>query len=67
MLTYRIVVRLTVPLVPLVLRDDRQRAAHRARLAAPADIERWGRERRDPTRPLAWFHAASVGEGLQAR
>lgn len=67
MLTYRTVVQLGVPLVPLLLRDDRQRAAHRARLAAPAAVERWGRERRDPTRPLAWFHASSVGEGLQAR
>lgn len=28
---------------------------------------RWGRDRRDPSRPLVWFHAPSVGEGLQAR
>lgn len=28
---------------------------------------RWGRDRRDPARPLIWFHAPSVGEGLQAR
>lgn len=27
----------------------------------------WGRSRRDPSRPLVWFHAPSVGEGLQAR
>jgi 3-deoxy-D-manno-octulosonic-acid transferase len=28
--------------------------------------ERWGATSRDPTRPLVWFHAPSVGEGLQA-
>lgn len=27
----------------------------------------WARAHRDPARPLAWFHAPSVGEGLQAR
>ena len=26
----------------------------------------WARSSRDDTRPLVWFHAASVGEGLQA-
>lgn len=26
----------------------------------------WGRGQRDPTRPLVWVHAPSVGEGLQA-
>ncbi len=30
-------------------------------------LRAWGEARRDPTRPLAWFHAPSVGEGLQAR
>jgi len=30
-------------------------------------LSRWGREGRDPTRPIVWFHAPSVGEGLQAR
>lgn len=28
---------------------------------------RWARDGRDPSRPLVWFHAPSVGEGLQAR
>ena len=27
---------------------------------------RWAAESRDPSRPLVWFHAPSVGEGLQA-
>jgi 3-deoxy-D-manno-octulosonic-acid transferase len=30
-------------------------------------MQAWAREHRDPGRPLAWFHAPSVGEGLQAR
>jgi len=37
-----------------------RRFAHR-RLAA------WGEAERDPDRPTAWFHAPSVGEGLQAQ
>ena len=28
--------------------------------------ERWGKASRDRSRPLVWFHAPSVGEGLQA-
>jgi 3-deoxy-D-manno-octulosonic-acid transferase len=27
---------------------------------------KWGTRGRDPSRPLVWFHAPSVGEGLQA-
>lgn len=27
----------------------------------------WGARQRDPSRPLLWMHAPSVGEGLQAR
>lgn len=29
-------------------------------------FEKWGATSRDTARPLAWFHAPSVGEGLQA-
>ncbi|TVP73944.1 MAG: hypothetical protein EA352_11375 [Gemmatimonadales bacterium] len=29
-------------------------------------LEGWAREHRDPGLPLVWFHAPSVGEGLQA-
>ena len=43
------------------LRALRARRGIRERYAA------WGRERRDPARPLLWIHAPSVGEGLQAR
>jgi 3-deoxy-D-manno-octulosonic-acid transferase len=39
-------------------------------LSARRDIveryARWGARNRDPSRPLVWFHAPSVGEGLQA-
>lgn len=39
----------------------------RGRRDAHGLLARWGREGRDPARPVAWFHAPSVGEGLQAR
>src|SRR5919206_5290906 len=38
-----------------------------ARRGIRARYARWGRSGRDPTRPLLWLHAPSVGEGLQAR
>jgi len=34
---------------------------------AARSLETWGRAGRDPARPGVWFHAPSVGEGLQAR
>jgi len=37
------------------------------RRRAHDEIASWGRTGRDPTRPVAWFHAPSVGEGLQAQ
>ncbi|MBP9899782.1 MAG: hypothetical protein KBF28_15490, partial [Gemmatimonadales bacterium] len=64
---YRALVRAAVPLVPMLLRDDRQQRAHAGRRGAPAALSAWARLHRDATRPLAWFHAPSVGEGLQAR
>ena len=39
----------------------------RGRLDALEVLEEWARTYREPERPLAWFHAPSVGEGLQAR
>lgn len=36
------------------------------RRRAPDLFARWGQAERDPARPVAWFHAASVGEALQA-
>ncbi|MEO5799676.1 MAG: glycosyltransferase N-terminal domain-containing protein [Gemmatimonadales bacterium] len=64
---YHALTNMAVPLLPLALRGERKRAAHLARLAAPAAIEQWASAHRDQNRPLAWFHAPSVGEGLQAR
>lgn len=66
-LLYRALANLTVPLVPLALRDDRQRRAHEARLGAPARLATWAATHRDRSRPLVWCHAPSVGEGQQAR
>ena len=66
-LAYRILANIAVPAVPLLLRDQRQHGAHRARLKVPALAEEWARTHRDRARPLIWFHAPSVGEGLQAR
>ncbi len=39
----------------------------RGRRGAHDALRDWGRTHRSPDRPLAWFHAPSVGEGLQAR
>jgi 3-deoxy-D-manno-octulosonic-acid transferase len=39
----------------------------RARRGIRARYAAWGRSGREPTRPLLWMHAPSVGEGLQAR
>ena len=66
-LAYRILANVAVPAVPMLLRDQGQHDAHRARLRAPALLEEWARTHRDPARRLVWFHAPSVGEGLQAR
>ncbi|HEX6615389.1 MAG TPA: glycosyltransferase N-terminal domain-containing protein [Gemmatimonadales bacterium] len=42
------------------------RTGHRRRLGAAARLAAWAEGGRDRNRPLAWFHASSVGEGLQA-
>jgi 3-deoxy-D-manno-octulosonic-acid transferase len=42
-------------------------ASLRARRGVRARFAAWGAAGRDPSRPLLWVHAASVGEGLQAR
>jgi 3-deoxy-D-manno-octulosonic-acid transferase len=41
--------------------------ALRARRRIRARYRDWARSGRDPSRPLLWIHAPSVGEGLQAR
>lgn len=56
------------PLLPLAARGDGKLARGiRGRDGLLERFEAWAREGRDPARPLAWFHAPSVGEGLQAR
>ena len=64
---YRTALRLGAALVPaLGLLSPRLRAATRARRDAGERLLDWARSSRDDARPLVWFHAASVGEGLQA-
>ena len=50
----------------LGLLSPRLHAATRARRDAGERLLDWARSSRDDARPLVWFHAASVGEGLQA-
>lgn len=66
-LTYRLAVAAATPMASLVLRRPAAREGHRGRRAAAAALEAWARTGRDLKRPLVWVHAASVGEGLQAR
>ncbi len=64
---YRTALRLGTALIPsLGMLSPRLRAATRARRDAGERLLDWARSSRDDTRPLVWFHAASVGEGLQA-
>src|ERR1043166_5216378 len=66
-LLYRLAARTAVPLIPFIFREKRQREAHTARLGAAHRIMAWAATSRDRSRPLMWFHAPSVGEGLQAQ
>ena len=64
---YRAALRLGVALAPgLGWFNPRLRAAIRDRREAGERLLDWSRTARDGTRPLVWFHASSVGEGLQA-
>ena len=47
--------------------DGKIRSSLRARSGIRARFAEWGVRGRDDRRPLVWFHAPSVGEGLQAR
>lgn len=47
--------------------DGKLRRAVRLRRDVVERMRRWGSERRAPGRALVWMHAASVGEGLQAK
>ena len=47
--------------------DSKAAIAVRARRGIRRRYAVWAAEHRDPSRPLLWMHAPSVGEGLQAR
>ena len=65
--TYRAAARLGAALAPAIGLVDRKLGdGHRGRRGAVARLTAWSAAHRDRRRPLAWFHAASVGEGLQA-
>jgi 3-deoxy-D-manno-octulosonic-acid transferase len=66
-LSYRAAIRIGRAVAPaLGLLRPRIRAGLRARSEAGDRLLDWSRWHRDPARPLAWFHSASVGEGRQA-
>lgn len=65
---YTTALRSIRPLLPLVASGDSKLARGvRGRQEATERLERWGFQKRERERPLVWFHAPSVGEGLQAR
>lgn len=67
-LGYRAVVRLGTAIAPVLGRlHSKLGASTEARREAGDRLLDWARWHRDINRPLAWFHAASVGEGLQAQ
>jgi len=56
------------PALPLLARGESKLARGiRGRRGVVERMGAWAREHRDEARPLAWFHAPSVGEGHQAR
>lgn len=64
---YRATIRLGAAIAPsLGVFSPRLRRAIAARRDAGERLLDWARSNRDDARPLVWFHAASVGEGLQA-
>jgi 3-deoxy-D-manno-octulosonic-acid transferase len=66
-IAYRAVAELATALLPVVARGSSKLArGDRARRAALGLWCRWAALHRDPSRPLLWVHAPSVGEGLQA-
>lgn len=65
---YRLLQSALRALTPLVAGGRSKLARGLAgRRDAHARLVAWAEERRDPSRPCLWFHAPSVGEGLQAR
>jgi 3-deoxy-D-manno-octulosonic-acid transferase len=68
MLPYRMLVGAARLASPLLAGGDSKLARGIAgRRHAHELLSTWGRTLRDPQRPVVWFHAPSVGEGLQAK
>ncbi len=66
-LWYRAGLQAARHLVPLATPlSPKLKLGHTGRLGAVESLRRWADAARDPSRPLVWFHASSVGEGLQA-
>jgi 3-deoxy-D-manno-octulosonic-acid transferase len=64
---YRAAAQVASGVAPLLsLLSPKLAAGHRGRLGAADRLSAWGARNRDTARPLVWFHASSVGEGLQA-
>ena len=65
---YRLAAPAIVAATPLAARGEGKVArAIRERRGAVARLRAWGEAQWGDPRPLLWFHAPSVGEGLQAR
>ena len=65
-IAYRALVRFGVLLAPRLDRSAKAAEGHRGRTGAAGRLAAWAGAARDRGRPLVWFHASSVGEGLQA-
>ncbi|HEX9755871.1 MAG TPA: glycosyltransferase N-terminal domain-containing protein [Gemmatimonadales bacterium] len=64
---YRIASRVTVSLLPLATPfNDKLRRGVEGRRGSVDRLRDWAERWRTTERPLVWFHAPSVGEGLQA-
>lgn len=67
-LAYRALLRTASALAPLGgLVNEKLARTVELRRGVGERLAVWGRTSRDTNRKLAWFHAPSVGEGLQAR
>ena len=65
---YRLGLALAHRALPFAARFDKKLARGLdARRGVTQRLAAWAKSERDPGRPLVWVHAASVGEGLQAK
>jgi 3-deoxy-D-manno-octulosonic-acid transferase len=66
-LVYRGAAGLAGAVLPLIANaSPKLKRGHAGRVGAPARLAQWAATGRDLSRHLVWFHASSVGEGLQA-